>query len=164
MNKFSRLGLIFPLVFSGLHAAAAAPPTIAVFDFALIDTSPAPPSEAERARLAALGGDLRARLARSGRYQVVDSAPARAALAKLPDIMNCNGCELPLARQLGASEAAYGWVQKVSDLILNINVVIEDADSGRKLAAGSVDIRGNTDESWRRGLDYLLEERILPTP
>lgn len=164
MNKFSRLGLIFPLVVFGFHAAAATPPTLAVFDFTLIDTSPTPPSDAERARLAALGDELRARLAQSRRYQVVDTAPARAALAKLPDIMSCNGCELPLARQLGASEAAYGWVQKVSDLILNINVVIEDVDSGRKLAAGSVDIRGNTDESWRRGLDYLLEERILGAP
>ncbi len=163
MDKFSRLGVIFPLLVFGFPAMAA-PPTIAVFDFTLIDTSPAPPSDAERARLAALGSDLRARLAQSGRYQVIDTAPARATLATLPDIMRCNGCELPLARRLGASEVAYGWVQKVSDLILNINLVIEDADSGRKLATGSVDIRGNTDESWRRGLDYLLEERILPAP
>ena len=29
-------------------------------------------------------------------------------------------------------------------------------------ALGSVDIRGNTDESWRRGAEYLLKHRILP--
>jgi hypothetical protein len=149
-----------------MHAPAcgvAAEP-IAVFDFALVDTSPAPPSAAERARLAALGEELRARLAQSGRYRIVAIAPLASALAASPDIMNCNGCEREFAKQLGAQAAAYGWVQKVSDLILNINVVIEEVASGRRVAAGSVDIRGNTDESWRRGLDYLIEERLLPNP
>ena len=28
--------------------------------------------------------------------------------------------------------------------------------------ARSVDICGNTDESWRRGLDYLLRNYLLP--
>ena len=27
-----------------------------------------------------------------------------------------------------------------------------------------VDIRGNTDESWRRGLDYLLRNYLLREP
>lgn len=169
MNKFSYPGMAI-LFAIGLFSvpqhrlAAAAPMPVAVFDFTLVDTSPAPPSDAERARTAALGEALRAKLAQSGRYRVIDTTPARSELAKLPEIMNCNGCELTLAKNLGAKAAAYGWVQKVSDLILNINVVIEDADSGRKIAAGSVDIRGNTDESWRRGLAYLIEERILPSP
>ena len=30
--------------------------------------------------------------------------------------------------------------------------------------ARSVDIRGNTDESWRRGLDYLLRNYLLREP
>jgi hypothetical protein len=53
-------------------------------------------------------------------------------------------------------------VQKVSDLILNINLVIEDAKTGKQVAGGSVDIRGNTDESWSRGLRFLFEEHVLP--
>jgi len=55
-------------------------------------------------------------------------------------------------------------VQKVSNLILNINVYIEDAQSGRMEFIRSVDIRGNTDESWRRGLDYLLRNYLLHAP
>jgi hypothetical protein len=31
------------------------------------------------------------------------------------------------------------------------------------VAAGSVDIRGNTDESWSRGLSYLLRNRLHPS-
>ena len=57
--------------------------------------------------------------------------------------------------------AAWGTVQKVSNLILNINVYTEDAESGKMKFARSVDIRGNTDESWRRGLDYLLRNYLL---
>jgi Protein of unknown function (DUF2380) len=51
-------------------------------------------------------------------------------------------------------------VQKVSNLILNINLYMEDAASGQMEFAKNVDIRGNTDESWRHGLDYLVR-RVL---
>jgi hypothetical protein len=65
---------------------------------------------------------------------------------------------------VGANWAAWGTVQKVSNLILNINVYMEDAESGTMKFARSVDIRGNTDESWRRGLDYLLRNYLLREP
>ena len=42
-----------------------------------------------------------------------------------------------------------------------INVYMEDAKSGKMKFARSVDIRGNTDESWSRGLKFLLEEHVL---
>ena len=53
------------------------------------------------------------------------------------------------------------WVQKVSDQILNINVRISDVETGKALKSGSVDIRGNSDESWERGLKFLLEEQVF---
>jgi len=53
------------------------------------------------------------------------------------------------------------WVQKVSDLILNINVRISDIETGKALKGGSVDIRGNADHSWKRGLKFLLEEHVF---
>jgi hypothetical protein len=55
-------------------------------------------------------------------------------------------------------------VQKVSNLILNINLEVRDVADGHVLRAGSVDIRGNTDETWARGLAWLLRHRILPQP
>jgi Protein of unknown function (DUF2380) len=54
-----------------------------------------------------------------------------------------------------------GTVQKVSNVILNINLYIEDAQSGKMEFVKSVDIRCNTDESWRRGLDYMLRNYLL---
>ena len=125
-------------------------------------------------RVLLVGGvpkDLRSRLAERSAVDLVkdpDGDPvnlvlfAAADVAALSSIRGCNGCELALGRKLGASEIAYGWVQKISNLILNISMVVRDVGSGRLLAAGSVDIRGNTDESWRRGVVYLLEHRILP--
>ena len=73
----------------------------------------------------------------------------------------CKGCDVDLARKAGAKISVIGWVQKVSNLILNINLKIEDASTGARIRAGSVDIRGNTDESWMRGLRFLLEDQIL---
>ena len=83
-------------------------------------------------------------------------------MAAVSSIRGCNGCEIEFGRRLGVPTIAFGWVQKVSNLILNINLVVRDTATGRILAAGSVDIRGNTDESWRRGGIYLLNHRILP--
>jgi hypothetical protein len=156
------LAFLLGSVFVGpAPGSAADPPRIAVFDFELINTSPMPSTAEELARTRRLGDQLRAALAQSGAYQVVDTAPVREELERAGgSIRNCNGCELALAQKLGASEVAFGWVQKVSNLILNINLVIEDAASGKPLKSGSVDIRGNTDESWSRGLKFLLEEHI----
>jgi hypothetical protein len=53
-------------------------------------------------------------------------------------------------------------VQKVSNLILNITLVVRDVGTGQVINAGSVDLRGNTDESWSRGLSYLLRNRLQP--
>jgi uncharacterized protein DUF2380 len=160
-GRVAGLLAIVLLLLSSLAARAEEKPRIAVFDFQLIDTSPAPATPEERDRTRRLGDALRDALRRSGHYDVVDIAPVRAKLAGMAEIRDCNGCERALAHELGASQAAYGWVQKVSNLILNLNLVIEDAASGRILHAGSVDIRGNTDESWFRGLKFLLEEHVF---
>ena len=140
---------------------AAEPPLLAVFDFLLVDTSPAPPSKEEIARARMLSDALRERLAASGFYRVADPTVLRAKMADQADILHCNGCERDAAQAVGATLACYGWVQKVSNLILNINLVIEDAKTGKIVRSGSVDIRGNSDEMWQRGLRFLLEDRIL---
>ncbi len=57
----------------------------------------------------------------------------------------------------GAERVALCWVQKVSNLILNVNIEVRDAASGATLYAKSVDIRGNTDESWLRGVRRLVD-------
>jgi hypothetical protein len=149
------------LMLGVMPAAGQTPPGIAVFDMQLLNTSPAPSTQMELDRAAQLTTRLRDAIAASGRYRVIDIAPVRAELQAGPELRDCNGCELDYARKLGADYAAVSWVQKVSNLILNINVAIEDVGTGKLVTRGSVDIRGNTDESWQHGLAYLLDHRIL---
>jgi hypothetical protein len=53
-------------------------------------------------------------------------------------------------------------VQKVSNLILNMNIYVRDVADGRVLASMSADMRGNTDESWSRTVDWLVRNRLRP--
>jgi hypothetical protein len=43
----------------------------------------------------------------------------------------------------------------------NMNIYVRDASSGATIAAMSADMRGNTDESWSRTLDWLVRNRLL---
>ena len=47
------------------------------------------------------------------------------------------------------------------NLILNLNVYVGDVDTGQMTFIKSVDIRGNTDESWTAGLNYLIRNYML---
>jgi hypothetical protein len=137
----------------------------AIFDFELIDTSlegaTNGPRADETARLARLGDQLRALVTGSGKLEVVDIAPVRAE-AHQTNLQACGGCDADLAQKLGAELAITGTVQKVSNLILNINLYARVVATKQPLVAMSVDIRGNTDESWSRGLEYLVRTRFLP--
>ena len=145
-------------------AQTADPQRLAVFDFELIDSSldgeiyGTRPDERER--LVRVGDQLRKELGQSGKFQIIDVAPVNAA-AHQSNLQACGGCDVKLAQQLGADLYITGVVQKVSNLILNVNVYLHDASSGRLVTAASVDMRGNTDESWSRATRYLLRERLL---
>jgi hypothetical protein len=145
--------------------AATAPSPTAVFDFGFDDTSlqgqEQGPRADEQTRLKALDTQLRQELAKSGCCQIVDLLPVAKQTENI-DMWRCNGCDVDFAGKAGGTISVTGWVQKVSNLILNINVVARDVTTGRIIAAGSVDVRGNTDESWSRGLAYLLRDRLHP--
>jgi hypothetical protein len=144
--------------------ACADPPRLAVFDFELLDTSLQGeiygPRADEHDRLVRAGDQLRKELSESGKFQIVDIAPVNAA-AHGSNLQACGGCDLRFAQQLGADLFITGVVQKVSNLILNINFYLRDAHSGQLVAAGSTDMRGNTDESWTRAMNYLVRNRLL---
>ena len=141
--------------------ARAEPEKAAVFDFQFARGAPTEPTEEERARLRRTGDELRALLAESGRYTLVSTDPVRAEVARSADLRACNGCAEDFARKLGADTAITGEVQKVSNLILNINVYVKPLKEGAPEQAYSVDLRGNTDESFDRGIKYLVKNRLL---
>jgi hypothetical protein len=144
--------------------AHAAEPKVAVFDFEYIDTSLEGAMNGvradEQARLRRLDEQLQTRLRESKKFEVLDTT-AIAAQAHASNLQSCGGCDADLAKRVAADLAITGTVQKVSNLILNINLYIRDVNSRRVLASMSADIRGNTDESWSRGLDWLIRNRLL---
>jgi hypothetical protein len=157
MRRLAALLLLLLLALP--QPAQAAPQRVALFPFELVNTSLEPTRPDEAARLAGLVRQAGERLAAAG-YEIVETTPVAAEIAEVSSLKDCNGCELDMAQELGADLAAVGWVQKVSNLILNINLQLREVATGRLVKAGSVDIRGNTDESWRRGVTYLIDRRI----
>jgi hypothetical protein len=144
--------------------AEAAARTAAVFPFEFIysgEPDPTAKPDVEQARLRMVTELLRTRLTESGGYQPVEISAAEPAIAKAPALRDCQPCAEEIARGVGADIAVVSYIQKVSNLIINVNIRISDARSGQMLAAGSADIRGNTDESWSRGVEWLVKHRLL---
>lgn len=107
-----------------------------------------------------VGDQVRKELGESGTFRIVDIAPVNVA-AHQSNLQACGGCDVKLAQQLGADLEITGVVLKVSNLILNIRVVVRDAHTGALVATANADMRGNTDESWSRATRYLVSERLL---
>lgn len=144
-------------------AALAEPPKAAVFDFQLANLGQQGPTQADLARLGPISDLLRERLSDSGRYRIVSTAPVKAEVEKSAELRKCGGCADDFARKLGADVAITGEIQKVSALILNINVYVHDLKAGTPERAYSVDIRGDNDASFEHGVKYLVKER-MPAP
>ncbi len=156
-------GLLSPL---SAHAADEPLKTIVLLDFELIDgTLDRAADEAQQERLKKISQALRQEFTDRHLYTVLDNAPAQALITDLKGrfkLYDCNGCDMDIGRALGADRTLTAWVQKVSNLILNINIQIRDVKSGLIVLTRSVDIRGNTDVSWLRGVRYMtrsIEEK-----
>jgi len=133
-------------------------------DFELIDEMRSFSTEQARreddGRIVLITAELSKELEGRSMYRVLDRAPAARLIERLKashELRACNGCEIDIGKALGAERIALCWVQKVSNLILNINVEVRSVATGETLYVKSVDIRGNTDETWLRGVRRLVE-------
>ncbi|MEP1612394.1 MAG: DUF3280 domain-containing protein [Roseobacter sp.] len=115
---------------------------------------------AETARLALLEEMIADQFTSEG-YFLVDTEPARVEMDRVVNLAKCYGCDTRIATDLGADYSLVGEVQKVSNLILTINLQMRASDTGELVKGGVVDIRGNTDETWTRGMRYILKNRIF---
>ncbi|WP_072396265.1 DUF3280 domain-containing protein [Hyphomicrobium sp. CS1GBMeth3] len=122
-----------------------------------------PTSDAERKRIEKVGQIFTSKLTESTKYRFADVGPelkARIAAGQAPG--ECGGCEVDYGKELGAEWVAWINVQKVSNLILNMNVYITDVHNNKMVFVRSVDIRNNSDEGWERAINYLLKNYLLP--
>ncbi len=154
------------LLVSFVASAAPLQPgaTIAFFGLTFIDTSTEGAyfgaREDEAKRLAMLEAYVVDAFTERG-FGLLDLEPVEAKMNLYANLAKCNGCEVKLAGELGATYAVVGEVQKVSNLILSMNLIVRDVESGVAVKGLAVDIRGNTDKSWQRGMRYILKNNIF---
>jgi hypothetical protein len=133
----SAAGLLYGIAI--LHSSAQDIPSVAFFGFQLINTSIEPTSAADEQRIRMLDDLLQQQLSSSGRFHIVPIPDAlQQEIVNGSGITNCNGCQREYAQKAGADSAAWGTVQKVSNLILNINLYMEDERTGQLQFAKSV--------------------------
>jgi len=142
---------------------ASAPRIAAVMEFELIDDmrdyERPEVKEAQNRRIGLISDALRQELRQRGMYRIADNSAAKDLISGLKaqqELRDCNGCEIDIGRALGADVIIIGWVQKVSNLILNINIEVREVSSGRMLYVKSVDLRSNSDNSWLRGIRFMV--------
>ena len=165
MKPFCSLVVAAGLLLFGQLASAAEtePPALAVLGFDLVDDHPdAARAELLQPRLAAIKTQLEKGLHERGLYRVVDPAAAQDLIniqrAGNEFLYRCNDCLADVGKRLDTRLVAVGWVQRVSELILNINVLVLDSQTGAEVLSKSVDLRGNTDETWTRGVNFMLRD------
>lgn len=144
-----------------LAGPAAAQTPVAVFPFELADTSGEAAASGHDARIALATTQLARKLEQSGRYHPVDLTPLAAEVAATAPRYECGGCWLDVARKSGAELAVLPTVHKVSTLISTMDLWVADLRSGQYIAHVGGQIRGDTEAAWLRGVDFLVDERLL---
>ena len=161
-------GLAVALAFSGVLAARAAGPEpvrIAVFDFELDDRSAGggviEPDAADAEQLMLSTQEARRLLAASGRYEIVETGGAVAALRAAGGVRHCNGCEGALAAQLDADQSLAGLLTRITRTEYTLQIVVRDAATGAILANGFTGLRMGANYAWPRGTRSLVNKSIL---
>ena len=167
MDRRNVLGLVVacgltPVVRSA-QAQAGALRSLAVLDFELVDEQNNPRTRAaQEIRLRNATTQLQRELSDNGLYRVVDSAPSQALQRQLREqqefLYRCDDCAAQVGKLMDVDLVMVTWVQKVSELILNVNVQILDVKAEKVMFTKSVDMRGNDDVSWTRGVHYLVRD------
>lgn len=157
-----------PGVFALAALAARAQPalplrSLVALDFEVLEDHPQPDraaAQAERARNAS--EQLRSALAQAGLYRVLDVDASEAVVRSLRErhtwLHRCAECAQTIGRAAGSELVLLPWAQVVSQLIVNLNVELRETESDRVLLNKSVDLRGNNDESWRRGIGFMVRQ------
>ena len=168
-KSLERVGLallsawVMPLQAQPASSADASLRSIAVLEFELVDEQNNPLTKAaQEVRLRNAALQLQRELTLKKLYRVVDPTPSQALQrtlrAQQEYLHRCDDCAEQIGKLLGVDLVMATWVQKVSELILNLNVQIYDVKAQKVVFSKSVDMRGNDDVSWGRAVPYLVRD------
>ena len=143
-----------------ISTQASAQATLVLLEFEFVEEMQDPrTAQSDQNRLVLVNEELNRQIAACAAFQVIDEAPAQAiisqARSRMAYVHRCNEKKKKIGAAVDAQFVLFPWVQKVSNLILNLNAEIRSAATDRVVVARSVDIRGNTDRSWMRGAKAL---------
>jgi hypothetical protein len=110
--------------------------------------------------LATLTRSVGEKIAAAKLYDVVAEPRVAAAVEAVRPgtyLRQCNGCELDIAKRVGADRVMVAWIYKVSSLVLTLHVAIKDAATGEIVFARVFDFRGDNEKAWQRAADYMVK-------
>lgn len=118
--------------------------------------------EEDLRRLKVVADELKALMTKDGRYEVLDLAAVSADVEKAFPFSKCDGCDKEIGDKIGADLAVTGFVDKLSDALISLQLFVRDVKSGEMKKTMSAEIRGNTDELWLHGIRWLWRNRFSP--
>ena len=102
---------------------------------------------------------VREKLQNTNLYKVVDNKIASVVIKKISEgqyVTLCNGCELDIAKKLGAEYILLPWVYRVSNLILTMHFEIKEVATGKTVIRKVLDFRGDNDKAWLRAINHFI--------
>jgi hypothetical protein len=148
-----------------IASPAAAVTKAAVFPFDFHDTQQdgelIPQNDPEDLRKTQLVTDeLKALMKKDSDYEVVDLSSKADEIEKASPFHKCDGCEVPIAKDAGADLAVTGYVDKLSNASITLQLVARDTTTGKPVKTMSATINGNSDDLWLHGIRYLWKNRF----
>ena len=125
------IALLIILLIPAMPAFAAT--RAAVFDIELQDTSGEQSTPAQAERIRATTEALRRKLAETGKYEIVDMSANSERISKLGFQRSCVTCFVAIARERGAEVVVFGTVNKVSTLILSMEIKLLSVETGKEI-------------------------------
>ena len=104
---------------------------------------------------------LRQQLKQQTVFDVIDDKESMAVIEQKGQqqyLHRCNGCELDLARELGAKQVIVPWIYRTSILIQSLIIEIRDVETGRLILKSPYNFRGNTDKAWEQTILYAIND------
>lgn len=103
---------------------------------------------------------LRQQLNQQHLFAVLDDPHSLAVINKQSEdhyLHRCNGCELIIAKDLGAQQVIVPWIFRMSKLIQTMYIEVRDVETGKVLVHEGRNFRGNTEDGWQHVIDQLVE-------
>jgi len=133
---------------------------VIVLDIELLgDTTVKSMEERDAELMAKFSDELRQQLKQKQIYAVLDDQHALAIINKQSEahfLHRCNGCELLVARDLGAKQVVVPWIFRMSKLVQTMYVEVRDVETGEVLIHLGRNFRGNTEDGWQHVIDQLV--------